>query len=77
MFIQNDLVRWEKGICPRYIQNHPQLINNETQSTVIKNNIAMLGRKRIPSREGFVKIVMKELSMRMVTQGHEVACCML
>lgn len=35
----------------------------------------MLGRKRIPSREGFIKIVMKELYMRMVvTQCHEVTC---
>lgn len=36
--------------------------------------IAMLGHKRIPSREGGVEIVVKELSTRMVQQGHEVTC---
>lgn len=36
--------------------------------------IAMLGHKRIPSREGGVEIVVEELSTRMVKQGHEVTC---
>ena len=36
--------------------------------------IAMLGHKRIPSREGGVEIVVEELSTRMVQQGHEVTC---
>ncbi len=36
--------------------------------------IAMLGHKRIPSREGGVEIVVEELSARMVARGHEVAC---
>ncbi len=43
-----------------------------------KNNkklkIAMLGHKRIPSREGGVEIVVDELSGRMVRAGHEVTC---
>ncbi len=36
--------------------------------------IAMLGHKRIPSREGGVEIVVEELSTRMVQQGHRVVC---
>lgn len=39
-----------------------------------KLRIAMLGQKRIPSREGGVEIVVEELSTRMVTLGHEVTC---
>lgn len=36
--------------------------------------IAMLGHKRIPSREGGIEIVVEELSTRMVQQGHAVTC---
>ncbi len=36
--------------------------------------IAMLGHKRIPSREGGVEIVVEELATRMVELGHEVTC---
>lgn len=36
--------------------------------------IAMLGHKRIPSREGGVEIVVEELSTRMVAMGHDVTC---
>ncbi len=36
--------------------------------------IAMLGHKRVPSREGGVEIVVGELSTRMVAQGHECTC---
>lgn len=36
--------------------------------------IAMLGHKRIPSREGGVEIVVEELATRMVEQGHSVTC---
>ena len=36
--------------------------------------IAMLGHKRIPSREGGVEIVVEELAVRMVEKGHEVTC---
>ncbi len=39
-----------------------------------KLKIAMLGQKRIPSREGGVEIVVEELSTRMVKKGHEVTC---
>lgn len=37
-------------------------------------NIAMLGHKRIPSREGGVEIVVEELSTRMAARGHAVTC---
>ena len=37
-------------------------------------NIAMLGHKRIPSREGGIEIVVEELSTRMASQGQHVTC---
>lgn len=37
-------------------------------------NIAMLGHKRIPSREGGIEVVVKELSSRMTQMGHKVTC---
>ena len=36
--------------------------------------IAMLGHKRIPSREGGIEIVVEELCTRMVGQGQDVTC---
>lgn len=39
-----------------------------------KLKIAMLGHKRIPSREGGIEIVVEELSTRMVEMGHAVTC---
>lgn len=36
--------------------------------------IAMIGQKRIPSREGGVEVVVEELSTRMVQKGHDVTC---
>ena len=36
--------------------------------------IAMLGQKRIPSREGGVEIVVEELATRMAALGHDVTC---
>ena len=36
--------------------------------------IAMLGHKRIPSREGGVEIVVEELSTHMADRGHSVTC---
>ena len=44
----------------------------ETGKTSIK--IAMLGHKRVPSREGGVEIVVEELSSRMVESGYDVTC---
>ena len=37
-------------------------------------NIAMLGHKRIPSREGGVEVVVEELAVRMAAAGHHVTC---
>lgn len=37
-------------------------------------NIAMLGHKRIPSREGGIEVVVEELSTRMAAAGHQVTC---
>ena len=36
--------------------------------------IAMIGQKRIPSREGGVEIVVEELATRMASLGHDVTC---
>jgi len=36
--------------------------------------IAMIGQKRMPSREGGVEIVVEELATRMVEKGHVVTC---
>lgn len=39
-----------------------------------KLKIAMIGHKRIPSREGGIEVVVEELSTRMVQRGYEVTC---
>ncbi len=39
-----------------------------------KLKIAMLGHKRVPSREGGVEIVVEELATRMCQMGHTVTC---
>ena len=39
-----------------------------------KLHTAMLGHKRIPSREGGIEIVVEELSTRMAALGHSVTC---
>ncbi|MCD7710144.1 MAG: glycosyltransferase family 4 protein [Porphyromonadaceae bacterium] len=39
-----------------------------------KLKVAMLGHKRVPSREGGIEIVVEELATRMVQQGHRVTC---
>lgn len=44
------------------------------QSKDEKLHIAMLGHKRIPSREGGVEIVVGELATRMAAMGHDVTC---
>ena len=36
--------------------------------------IAMVGHKRVPSREGGIEVVVGELAKRMVAQGHSVTC---
>ena len=37
-------------------------------------NIAMIGHKRVPSREGGVEVVVGELSSRLAALGHSVTC---
>ena len=39
-----------------------------------KIKIAMLGHKRIPSREGGIEVVVEELATRMVKKGYSVTC---
>lgn len=39
-----------------------------------KKNIAMLGHKRIPSREGGIEVVVEALSTIMVQKGYSVTC---
>ena len=36
--------------------------------------IAMVGHKRVPSRDGGIEVVVGELAKRMVAQGHSVTC---
>lgn len=43
-------------------------------STKTTMQIAMLGHKRIPSREGGIEVVVEELSSRMVQLGYQVTC---
>lgn len=49
-------------------------MKNKPGSSSGKMNIAMLGHKRMPSREGGIEIVVEELSTRMVRLGHQVTC---
>jgi len=48
-----------------------RLVNNSNEFNK-KLKIAMIGHKRVPSREGGVEIVVQELSIRMVKLGHNV-----
>ncbi|MCD8147178.1 MAG: glycosyltransferase family 4 protein [Clostridiales bacterium] len=45
-----------------------------SDADVPKLNIAMLGHKRIPSREGGIEVVVEELAVRMAERGHQVTC---
>ena len=40
----------------------------------IKLRIAMLGQRKVPSREGGIEVVVEELAKRMVKLGYEVTC---
>ena len=39
-----------------------------------KLRIAMVGHKRMPSREGGIEVVVEELSTRLAARGHRVVC---
>lgn len=49
-------------------------MKKETNPVKKSLRIAMLGHKRIPSREGGIEIVVEELSTRMAKLGHQVTC---
>ena len=49
-------------------------IKSRNEKMKCKLKVAMLGHKRIPSREGGVEIVVEELASRMVGYGHVVTC---
>ena len=64
---------------PRYVNtNFAFLYHVHKESREIRKargkgmHIAMIGHKRIPSREGGVEIVVEELAVRMVEKGHRV-----
>lgn len=57
----------ESIIMIKELKNKPQSIQAPA-----KLKIAMIGHKRIPSREGGVEIVVEELSARLINQGHTV-----
>lgn len=69
-------------MIPRYVStNFSFLWNVHKENRILAKQlklkkdhlrIAMLGHKRIPTREGGVEIVVNELSVRMVAKGHSV-----
>lgn len=72
-----------KRLVPRYLDTNFSFIYYLLKESVCrrkkkplfdekKMRIAMIGHKRIPSREGGVEIVVDELSTRMVKDGHKV-----
>ncbi len=61
------MLYWNERICISCQVRIVKYIGEEK-----KLNIAMLGHKRIPSREGGVEVVVDELSTRMAAKGHKV-----
>lgn len=71
-----------KRLIPRYISTNVSFLHNVHKenrrlrklSKLNKDSlkIAMIGHKRIPTREGGVEIVVSELSARLVAKGHRV-----
>ena len=88
MWMQKLCLEWVYRICqdpkrmfPRYVStNFAFLWHVHRESKAIRKerrkagalHIAMIGHKRIPSREGGVEIVVEELSVRMAQKGHRV-----
>lgn len=60
-----------KSGIQRWLENFKQVSEQKRKE---KLNIAMLGHKRIPSREGGIEVVVEELSTRMVKAGLSVTC---
>ena len=51
--------------------SHPEIKREGMDATM---RIAMVGHKRVPSREGGIEVVVEELAARMVVHGHAVTC---
>ena len=73
------ILRDPRRMLPRYLNTNFAFlyyVNREgkTRRQAAKNGlrIAMIGHKRIPSREGGVEVVVDELSVRMAQMGHHV-----
>lgn len=77
------ILRDPKRMLPRYLNtNFSFLYHVHKESKKLRTEergrkgglrIAMIGHKRIPSREGGVEIVVEELAVRMAAMGHHVA----
>ena len=68
---ERSLVKTFDGFYPPLMRKGEELLLKKEKN---KLQIAMLGHKRIPSREGGIEIVVEELSTRMATLGHFVTC---
>lgn len=70
------LLQDPKRLFVRYISTNFSFIWNVWKENIRINRnafrVAMIGHKRIPSREGGVEVVVEELSSRMVEQGYQV-----
>lgn len=67
----------ERGCVGRWILNKKRELKNRKSKKSGKDkslNIAVLGHKRIPSREGGIEVVVGELGTRMVRDGNQVTC---
>ncbi len=63
-------------MLPRYLNTNFAFVYNVWKESKVRNRnklrVAMIGHKRIPSREGGVVIVVEELSVRLAALGHSV-----
>lgn len=73
------ILREPKRMLPRYLNTNFAFLyyvyregKNLRQNRRRGMHIAMIGHKRIPSREGGVEVVVEELAVRMAERGHRV-----
>ena len=63
-------------MLPRYLNTNFAFVYNVWKESKVRNRnklrVAMIGHKRLPSREGGVEIVVEELSVRLAALGHSV-----